>query len=200
MLASVAPPSALAIASAAAGRSGAKGCGWIAAAVERAVPGASTLAAGLLAALAVATIITGRLWPSASAISRSTMEVREDHCAAAAQPLSTTSTTGPEPESAEVRLGLSTGSASARMTSAAASMRMRVSHQGVLAGVFSRLSMPTRMRVGGNSRRWGRGGTVRSSHQITGRANRPASSHGLRKAIGPSVMAAPPARVSGFQR
>ena len=200
MLASAAPPSARTIASAAAGRSGAKGWGWMAAAVERAAPGASILAAGLLVALAVATIITGRLWPSASAISRSIMDVREPHWAAAAQPLSTTSTTGPEPVSAVVRLGLSTGSASARITSAAASMRIRVSHHGVLAGVFSRLSRPTRMRVGGNSMRWGRGGTVRRSHQITGSASRPASSHGLRKAMGPSVMPASPARVSGFQR
>ena len=49
------------------------------------------------------------------------MKVRAPHCAAAAQPLSTTSTTGPEPDSAFSLLGLSTGSASARMTSAAAS-------------------------------------------------------------------------------
>ena len=191
-LASVAPPSALAIAWAAAMRSGANGCGCMAAAVDRAAAGASTFAATLLPAWAVGTIMTGRLWPSASAISRSIMEVRADQWAAEAQPLSTTSTTGPEPVSAVSRLGLSTGSASARITRAAASMRMSVSHQGVLAGVFSRLSMPTRMRVGGNSMRCGRGGTVRSSHQITGKASRPASSQGLRKAIGPSVMPALP--------
>ena len=58
---------------------------------------------------------------------------------AAAQPLSTTMTTGPEPFSAVSGLGLSTGSASARITSAAAAMRISVSHHGVLAGVFSRL-------------------------------------------------------------
>ena len=99
------------------------------------------------------------------------MNVRADHCAADAQPLSTTSTTGPEPASALSRLGLSTGSASARMTSAAASMRISVSHHGVCAGVFSRFSMPTRMRVGGNASRRGCGGTVRSSHQMTGSAS-----------------------------
>ena len=187
-MASEAPVSADVIAGSAAMRSGANGCGCTAAAVERAAAGASTLRLSAFVGLAVGTISTGRLLPSASAISRSIMKVRAPHCAADDQPLSTTSTTGPEPDSAFSLLGLSTGSASARMTSAAASMRIRVSHQGVWAGVFSRFSMPTRMRVGGNSRRRGRGGMVRSSHQITGRAIRPASSHGLRKAIGPSVM------------
>ena len=174
-------------------RSGANGCGCSAAAVERARLGASILRLMLRVAFAVGTIITGRLWPSASAISRSIRKVRADHCAADAQPLSTTSTTGPEPVSALSRLGLSTGSASARMTRAAASMRISVSHQGVCAGVFSRFSMPTRMRVGGKARRRGCGGTVRSSHQMTGSASAPASSQGLRNAIGPSVMRAPSA-------
>ena len=182
-------------------RSGANGCGCTAAAVERAAAGASTLRFSALAALAVGTISSGRLCPSASAIRRSIMKVRAPHCAAPAQPLSTTSTTGPEPDRAFSLLGLSTGSASARMTRAAAAMRISVSHQGVCAGVFSRFSMPTRMRVGGNSMRRGRGGMVRSSHQITGRASRPASSQGLRKAIGPSVMARLPAGcMCGFQR
>ena len=190
-LAPAAPPSALAIACATAGRSGANGCGCTAAAVERAADGASTRRLTLLVALAVGTIITGRLCASASAISRSSMKVRCDQCAAAGQPLSTTSTTGPEPVSAVSRLGLSTGSASARMTSAAAAMRMRVSHQGVLAGVFSRFSMPTRMRVGGNAMRCGRGGMARNSHQMSGRASRPASSQGLRKAMGPSIIRRP---------
>ena len=178
-------------------RSGAKGCGCRAAAVERAVAGASTLRFSALAALAVGTISSGRLCPSASAIRRSIRKVRAPHCAAPAQPLSTTSTTGPEPESAFSLLGLSTGSASARITRAAAAMRISVSHHGVCAGVFSRFSMPMRMRVGGNSRRRGRGGMVRSSHQITGNANRPASSQGLRKAIGPSVMRRLPPTASG---
>ena len=142
-------------------------------------------------ALAVGTIITGRLWASASAISRSSMKVRCDQWAAAGQPLSTTSTTGPEPVSAVSRLGLNTGSASARMTSAAAAMRIRVSHQGVLAGVFSRFSRPTRMRVGGKAMRCGLGGMARKSHQMSGSASRPASSQGLRKAIGPSIIRRP---------
>ena len=46
--------------------------------------------------------------------------------------------------------GLSTGSASAKMTAAAASRRMSSSHHGEAAGVFSWFSRPTRMRVGGN--------------------------------------------------
>ena len=192
MEATPAPVSAVAIACAVAVRSGEKGWGCTAAAVERAAAGASIFKVMALAALAVGAMRTGRLWPSASAISRSIMNVRAPHCAAAAQPLSTTSTTGPEPESAFSLLGLSTGSASARITSAAASMRISVSHQGVCAGVFSRFSMPTRMRVGGNSMRRGRGGMVRSSHQMTGKASRPASNHGLRKAMGPSVMACLP--------
>ena len=69
-------PSALAMALATARRSGANGCGCTAAAVERAAVGASTLRLMLLVALAVGTIITGRLWASASAISRSSMKVR----------------------------------------------------------------------------------------------------------------------------
>ena len=67
------------------------------------------------------------------------------------------------PFSAASRVRLSTGSASAKMSSAAASSRSSISHHGVLAGVFSRDCRPTRMRVGRNSTCRGRGGTVRSS-------------------------------------
>ena len=49
------------------------------------------------------------------------------------------------------------------------------------------------MRVGGNSMRRGRGGMVRSSHQITGSASRPASSHGTEEGDGAERHGAPPA-------
>ena len=100
------PRSAAASASTAAMRSGANGCGCSAVAVERASVGASIFRLMPRVALAVGTIITGRLCPSASAISRSIRKVRADHCAAADQPLSTTSTTGPEPPSALSRFGI----------------------------------------------------------------------------------------------
>jgi hypothetical protein len=116
-----------------------------------------------LPAGAVWAISTGRLWPSASEIRRSTSCVRSAKREAAAHPLSTTITTGPEPFSAVSGFGLSTGSARAMITSAAAAMRINVSHQGVLAGVFSRLMRSSRMRVGGKAMRRGRGGIVRSS-------------------------------------
>ena len=175
-------------------RSPANGCGCRAAAVERAVAGGSTFTVALLAAGAVGAMSTGRLCASASAISRSMRRVRSPQCAAAAQVLSTAMMTGPEPVSAFSRLALSTGSANAAITSAAASMRIKVSHQGVCAGVCSRFSTPIKMRVGGNARRRGRGGMVRSSHQMTGSASSPASSHGLRKAIAPKLMIEPPGR------
>ena len=158
-----APASAFSSAPTAASRSGAKGCGCSAAAVERASPGASILAVSVLAARAVGTMTTARLWPSACPITRSIMRARSSQCEAPAQPLSTTIATGPLPSSAASREGFSTGSASARMMRVAASKRISVSHQGDLAGVFSWFSMPTRIRVGGNVTWRGRGGTVRSS-------------------------------------
>ncbi len=144
-------------------RSGAKGCGSSAPSVERASLGASSLSARAFAPLAVAATTTGRLCAWASAMTRSAMTMRSFHSEPAAHPLSRTRTTGPVPTSAWSREGLRTGSASARMTRAAASKRMRSSHHGVLAGVLSRFSRPTRMRVGGNSTCFGRGGTVRNS-------------------------------------
>ena len=79
------------------------------------------------------------------------------------QPLSATMTIGPEPLSVVSFAGLSTGSARAKITNAAARSRISVSHHGVLSAVFSSFSSPTRMRVGGNSTRAGFGGTARSS-------------------------------------
>ena len=147
----------------AASRSGAKGCGSMAAALDRASLGASIFAVTVLAVLAVGRTTIGRPRASASPIVRSIMRARSVQCAADAQPLSTTIATGPEPLSVASRDGFITGSASAKMISAAASRRMRVSHQGDFAGVFSWFSMPARMRVGGKVSWRGRGGTVRSS-------------------------------------
>jgi hypothetical protein len=91
------------------------------------------------------------------------MRVRSFQRAAEAQPLSTTMATGPVPFSAASREGFSTGSASAKISSAAASSRISVSHHGEAAGVFSWFSKPTRMRVGGKVIWRGLGGTVRNS-------------------------------------
>jgi hypothetical protein len=153
----------LSIAPTAASRSGAKGCGVMAAAVERAAPGASMATVSVLVGLAVGMIATARRCDSASAMTRSIMRARSVHCEAPAQPLSTTMAMGPLPASAASREGLRTGSAKARMISAAASRRMSVSHHGDLAGVFSRFSKSMRIRVGGNVTCRGRGGTVRKS-------------------------------------
>ena len=128
---------------------------------------------------------TGRLCASASAISRSIRRVRSPQCAAAAQVLSTAMHDRSGAGQRIFAVGIEHRLGQRRITSAAASMRIKVSHQGVCAGVFSRFSTPIKMRVGGNARRRGRGGMVRSSHQMTGSASSPASSHGLRKAIAP---------------
>ena len=132
----LAPASAVSSAPAAARRSGAKGCGVSAAAVERASDGASMRAAKLFAVLAVGTITTARLLPSASAMMRSIMRMRSSQREAEAQPLSTTMATGPVPSRPASREGFRTGSASAKMSSAAASRRSSVNHHGEAAGVF----------------------------------------------------------------
>ncbi len=134
-----------------------------AAAVDRASAGASMRAEVVLAVLAVGRTTTGRLCPSASAMMRSIMRARSLQWEADAQPLSTTTATGPLPPRAASLDGLSTGSASAKINSPAASRRSSVSHHGDLAGVFSSFSMPARMRVGGNVTCRGLGGTARSS-------------------------------------
>ena len=110
-----------------------------AAAVERAAAGASILQAdGLGRVGGRRDRRRGRLWPSASAISRSIMQrARGPVRGGGPAVVDDDARRGPCPESAFSLLGLSTGSASARITSAAASMRISVSHQGVCAGVFS---------------------------------------------------------------
>ena len=81
------------------------------------------------------------------------------------------------------------GPAAARMTSAAAASRSKVSHHGVRDGVSSFGRMSNNSRVGGNSIRRGRGGMTRSSHHNTGRLNRPSSSSGWAKVRGrPAIM------------
>ena len=54
------------------------------------------------------------------------------------------------------------------MTSAAITMRSRISHSGVRAGVTSRGTNPKSSRIAGNATRRGAGGVTRSSHQMTG--------------------------------
>ena len=153
MLGSLAPAAFNAASSAVAAcmRSGANGCGTIAAAVLRASPGASIFAVTVFAAAAVPSTMTGRRALSASPIRRSIAAVRSGQRDAADQPLSTRTTTGPVPLRPAFLDGFNTGSANARMTSVAASKRISVSHHGVFSDVFSSFSMPTRMRVGGNS-------------------------------------------------
>ena len=97
-------------------RSGANGCGCRAAAVERAAFGASMRSVCVLAGGAVCATSTGRLWPSASRDQPVDQSACARQAGGGAQPLSTTSTTGPSPLRAVSRLGLSTGSASARIT------------------------------------------------------------------------------------
>ena len=59
------------------------------------------------------------------------------------------------------------------MTSAAMTRRSSVSHQGLFEGVSSFFSTRARILSGGNTSMRGRGGVMRRSHQITGRATRP---------------------------
>ena len=175
-------------------RSGAKGCGCTAAAVERAAAGASTLRLSAFAALAVGTISSGRLWPSASAIRRSIMKVRAPHCAAAGPAVVDHQHHRPEPDSAFSRLGLSTGSASARMTSAAAAMRISVSHQGVLRRRLLAVldadqnAGRRKLRCAAAAAEWCAAAT-RSPAAPAGRR----AARGSGRRCGPSVMPAPPA-------
>ena len=128
----------------------------------------------------------------ARSIAASIASRRSGQCEAEAQPLSTTSRSGPEPAKL-CRSGLSTGRASAKMISAASSMRSNVSHHGLCAGVSSVVLRSFRSRVGGNTTTCGLGGVSRNSHQIAGSAASAASTHGCRKPIVPSViMAAAP--------
>ena len=114
---------------------------------------------------------------------------------AAAQPSSMISATGPVPASRVC--GFISGWASARMTSAASTVRSRISHHGVRAGVSSRGTRPKSSRIAGNAISRGAGGVTRKSHQITGSAASAASSHGEAKAKEPSASIFPYRRRSG---
>jgi hypothetical protein len=54
-------------------------------------------------------------------------------------------------------------------------IRKRMSHQGLRMGVFSFACKPSRREAGGKGTVSGRGGVSRKSHQMSGRAARPAS-------------------------
>jgi len=64
----------------------------------------------------------------------------------------------------------------------AMTVRKRISHQGVRAGVSSRGVSPSSSRIAGKAMRRGAGGVTRNSHQITGSAASAASSQGDAKA------------------
>jgi len=133
--------------------------------------------------LAVGSSNTGR---SPAPCSRSVMaRARSAQPSAAVQPLSTTSTSGPEVGGVRPRPHI--GSASARISRAAASRRSSSSHQGVLAGVSSSLIRPASSRSGGNICGLGAGGVTRNSSKITGKAARPSNSHGAPKLSGAKI-------------
>ena len=129
------------------------------------------------------TSATPRRSLSALAISSSAALTRVSQLAAALQPSSSRITNGALLPPTPV-CGFQIGPAAARMTSAAAARRSRVSHHGVRDGVSSLGLMSNNSRVGGNSIRLGRGGITRSSHHNTGRLNRPSSSSGCAKVKG----------------
>ena len=161
-------------------RSGTSGCGPAAASFSRAVAALAGVASWLRSA--VKTVETGTSCASASSTSAWAVSSRRCQSAALAQELSTSSTIGPV-ASVEVRW-LTTGSASARITAAASSMRSSVSHHGLCAGVSSRFSTESRIFSGGKASVCGRGGVSLSSHQITGSDSSANSTAGLAKAKG----------------
>jgi hypothetical protein len=150
-------------------RSGTSGTGAAACSLSRAFVAAPGMAS--FVRFAVKATRTGVSLASASPISASAVWTRRSQSAALAQPLSISRTSGPPWFSVLLR-GLKTGSAIARITAAAISMRSSVSHQGLCAGVSSRLSTVARIFSGGKTSACGRGGVRRSSHQMTGRAIR----------------------------
>ena len=123
----------------------------------------------------------------ARSIAASITSRRSGQWAAEAQPLSTTSNSGPVPAKLS-RSGLSTGRASANTMRAASNMRSAVSHQGLCAGVSSVDFRSFNSRVGGNTTCCGVGGVSRNSHQIAGRAARPSSIQGCRKPMAPRLI------------
>src|SRR5690606_12833227 len=102
---------------------------------------------------------------------------------AEAQPLSIMIASGSLPEKV-TELGFHTGAARARITSAAMRRRISVIHHGLFDGTSSRLKIWARIFSGGKTSSCGRGGVMRSNHQITGRVRRPISSSGEPNASG----------------
>jgi hypothetical protein len=183
---------------AAAARSGRRGCGLAARNWSRAR--SKPVGVASWRRLAVKTIATGMSRSSASLISICAASTRASQSGALAQPLSMTRARGPFADSARSR-GLRTGSARARITSAAISKRRAVSHQGLRAGVSSGFKTRARMASGANGSACGRGGVSRSSHQITGRASNPNRIAGAPKAKGrPAIMRMPPSWLSECPR
>ena len=95
----------------------------------------SAAASDWLAASAVASSAIGRPASSASVTMRWAVSMVVGQFGAAAQPLSTTISSGPLP-GATSAVGLNTGPASARMTTAASARRSAVSHQGLRRGLL----------------------------------------------------------------
>ncbi|MND66758.1 hypothetical protein D3C80_581570 [compost metagenome] len=160
-------------------RSGTSGFGSAAASLSRAAD--AVPAVGSLFVSAVKVSETGTSALSASSISMVAVSTRRSQSTELDQPLSMTSASGPLALS-ELARGFMTGSAIARMTAAASSMRRSVSHHGLWAGVSSRFRTVARMRSGGKISAFGRGGVTLSSHQMTGSDRSPKRISGLAKA------------------
>ncbi len=73
------------------------------------------------------------------------------------------------------------------MTRVANTIRSRISHHGVRAGVSSRGVRPSSSRIAGKGIRRGAGGVTRNSHQITGSAASATRTQGEAKASEPSA-------------
>src|SRR5215831_16313191 len=83
--------------------------------------------------------------------------------------------------------GLSSGCATAKITNVASTMRSKISHNGVRAGVSSCGTNPSSNRIAGKAIGRGAGGVTRNSHQMIGSAANATSSHGETKAREPSA-------------
>ncbi len=122
---------------------------------------------------------------AASASRSPSAACRAGQSRAAAQPSSMTRMIGPVP--ARRACGFNSGWAAATITSAASTMRSRISHHGVRDGVSSRGASPSNSRIAGKSMRRGAGGVTRSSHQMIGNPASASSSQGEAKAREPNA-------------
>ena len=136
-------------------------------------------------------VVTRMIWRAsrwASAKRSPSAACRAGQSRAAAQPSSTIRTIGPVP--ARRPRGFNSGWAAAMITSAASTMRSRISHHGVRDGVSSRGASPSNSRIAGKAIRRGAGGVTRSSHQMIGNPASANSSQGEAKAREPSASTA----------